>query len=403
MKIPQKRLIAFVFQLFGAIALTSPLYMTGFTRVCLILSLAVVFEISGGTVLGLISLMLALCFVSTLHLVLSLPFGMWGISQSHLMLVFSISSLASSFLIRRTAKQCKSSFESNLLALVTLSSVSLLLFRWRVSGLAHVLGVLKAEDNGRWVMAATQLSSYSDGSVRPNSSAGGGYLLDYLIGVFRYITVGGASNSDPATAYLVIVNIYYAVLLVSFVLIAAYAFFFLRTIVSKRYSYLASAGVVFLLFPTLSIVFVNYGHLSLLVAILFFWGTCFLLLLETTDTKGNTQIACVSALVSLGIMGGWWPAIPITVSILIFTLFRISKQLKYVRARWTKYLWPLALVLLLYFPLKGIRPLSNIRVFYGATGGVIPFSNLNSLLCVLAIAYIAQGWSTPMRAWLPTL
>ena len=132
MKIPQKRFVAFVFQLLAAIALTSPLYMTGFARVCLVLALTVVFEISGGTVLGLISLMVALCFVSTLHLVLSLPFGMWGISQPVLFLVFSISSLASSFLIKRTAKQSNSSFESNLLALVTLSSVALLLFRWRV-------------------------------------------------------------------------------------------------------------------------------------------------------------------------------------------------------------------------------------------------------------------------------
>jgi hypothetical protein len=250
--------------------------------------------------------------------------------------------------------------------------------------------VLKAEDNSRWIMAATQLSPYSDGSVRPGSSAGGGYLLDYLIGIIRFVTVGGNSkaNSDPATAYLVVVNIYYVVLLVSFVLIAAYAFYFLREFVSKQNSYLASAGVVFLLFPTLSIVFVNYGHLSLLVAILFFWATCFLLLLETTNTNKNTRLSLASALISLGIMGGWWPAIPITVSILLFTLFRVSGQLKYASVRWTKYLLPLGLVFLLYFPLKGIRPLSNMRVFYSATGGVIPFTNLNSLLCVLGLAFV---------------
>jgi len=147
-------------------------------------------------ILGFISLALGLCVIATLHLFLTLPTGTWGLSQPIVFGVFSLSSMIAALYINRLKDVRTKNLNSDAQDFLILSLSAVLMFRWRVSGLANILGVLKAEDNGRWIMAASKLSSYSGLGVRPDSSAGGGYLLDYFISVVRFVTVGGSTKLD---------------------------------------------------------------------------------------------------------------------------------------------------------------------------------------------------------------
>ena len=368
------------------------MYLSLPTKILAAASLTLIFSVSGGVILGFISLALGLCVIATLHLFLALPTGMWGLSQPIVFGAFSLSSMTAAIYINRLNRFGTKNLNSDAQDFLILSLSALLMIRWRVSGLANVLGVLKAEDNGRWITAASKLSSYSGFGVRPDSSAGGGYLLDYFISVVRFVTVGGGSkiDSDPATSYLVVANCYYIALLIIFVFVAGFASKFLRYLGIKRYSLIAPLGLLFFLSQQMFRLFVNYGHLSYLVAVSFFWITCYLLLLNTLDSKSSIQISCLAGIASLGIMGGWWPLIPITISILTFQLVYQLIQSKFSPSVFAIFSSGFVLVsLLVFFLLRGERSLSKVRTFYAANGGAVKFTELHMFLCFLGLAVFA--------------
>jgi len=351
--------------------------------------LTLIFSVSGGVILGFISLALGLCMIATLHLFLTFPTGMWGLSQPVVFVAFSLASLIVACSLNRLNRYRTKDLNSTPQDILILSLVALLMFRWRVSGLANVLGVLKAEDNGRWIMAASQFSSYGGLGVRPDSSAGGGYLLDYFISVVRFVTVGGSTklDSDPATSYLVIANCYYIVILVLFVVISGFASDFLKNFGIKKYSLIAPLGLLFFLSQQVFRLFVNYGHLSFLVAISFFWITSYLLLIASVEIRPSNKIVALAGVASLGIMGGWWPLILITFSILMFLLLSHLVQSNLTVPVVLKFFSICFLISLLLLPLmSGNKYFSNARSFYAASGGTVKFNEVHVLLCFLGLA-----------------
>jgi hypothetical protein len=384
----------------ASIAFVWPLYLSLPTKILAAASLTLIFSVSGSVILGFVSLALGLCVIATLHLILALPTGMWGLSQPIVFGIFSLSSMTAALYLNRLNNVRTKDLNSDAQDFLILSLGALLMFRWRVSGLANILGVLKAEDNGRWIMAASKLSSYSGLGVRPDSSAGGGYLLDYFISVVRFVTVGGSSkiDSDPATSYLVVANSYYIALLIVFVFVAGFASKFLENFGIKRYSLIAPLGLLFFLSQQMFRLFVNYGHLSFLVAMSFFWITCYLLLLSSIGTKSMIQISCLAGIASLGIMGGWWPLIPITISILIFQLVYQLIHSNFSRSVFVVFTSGFFLVsLLVFFLIRGEKSLSKVRTFYAANGGAIKFTEWHMFLCFLGLAVFAYLASEVLR------
>ena len=330
--------------------------------------------------------------IATLHLFLAFPTGMWSLSQPIVFGAFLLFSVTTALYINRLNRFRTKSLNSNAQDFLILILTALLMFRWRVSGLPNVLGVLKAEDNGRWIMAASKLSSYSGLGVRPDSSAGGGYLLDYFISVVRFVTVGGRTklDSDPATSYLVVANCYYIALLVIFVFVAGFASKSLKNFGIKKYSLIAPLGLLFFLSQQMFRLFVNYGHLSFLVAISFFWITCYLLLINSAEGTSSIQIGSLAGIASLGIMGGWWPLIPITISILIFQLIYQLIQSRFTPSVFAMFSSGFILVSLLsVFLIRGERSLSKVRTFYSANGGAIKFTETHMFLCFLGLTVFA--------------
>ena len=363
--------------------------MTPGTRIIVAIATTLIFALSGGVTLGFFAFAVALCLVSTLHLLTAIPTLSWGLPQSYVCWVFPVACLVSSLSLNRCEFSLIKGLKSDSQDLLILIFGSLLILRWKVFGFAHVLGVLKAEDNGRWIMAASNLSSYSGATIRPDSSAGGGYLLDYLIGVVRFITVGGSAraNSDPATSYLVIMNCYYIVLLIAFVAIGCFASTSLRKFGLRKNYIIAPLGTLFLLAPTMFRIFINYGHLSLLVAILFFWLTCLLLLSMSEGLASSFLRSCLVGLVALGIMGGWWPAIPLTIVVLVSLLLCHAHSSIFTRFRLIKFILGLLFILiLLLLLLTGDKAISNFRAFYTASGGAITFDESNLALCFIGLA-----------------
>jgi hypothetical protein len=340
-------------------------------------------------ILGFVSLALGLCVIATLHLFLTLPTGTWGLSQPIVFGAFSLSSIIAALYINRLKNVRTTNLNSDAQDFLILSLSALLMFRWRVSGLANILGVLKAEDNGRWIMAASQMSSYSGLGVRPDSSAGGGYLLDYFISVVRFITVGGNTklDSDPTTSYLVVANSYYVALLVTFVVVASFSSNFLKNFGAKKYSLIAPMGLLFFLSQQMFRFFINYGHLSFLVAIPFFWITCYLLLIDSVESNSSFRITCLAGIASLGIMGAWWPLIPITISVLIFVLLFHYFQLSLKTSVFVKFFSVCLLISPLVIPLIiGDKSISRFRTFYSANGGAAKYNEVHALLCFLGLA-----------------
>ena len=340
-------------------------------------------------ILGFISLASALCLLATIHLFLALPTDMWEISQFWVFFFFSLFSLIIARYLYRFNYLRTKDVVSNAQDFLILSLGALLMLRWRVSGLANIVGVLKAEDNSRWITAAAKLSSYSDFGVQPDSSAGGGYLLDYVISVVRFLTVGGNAkiDSDPATSYLVVVNCYYIAILITFVVVAGFAALFISKFGLKRYSLVAPLGVVFLLSQTMFRIFINYGHLSFLVAIAFFWMTSYLLLVNSSEVHSSRKISYLAGLVSLGIMGGWWPLIPITIVILFCLLVNHLLQSNLTPSVFLTFFSGVVVIpLLLVLLLRGDKSLSKLRSFYSANGGAVKYNDLHLLLCFLGLA-----------------
>jgi hypothetical protein len=359
--------------------------------------LAVLSYFAKSIVIVLIHVLVALVIVATLHLAAYGLIGDTGISPNLVLVMALILTLLLTGITSYFKTYSRSQFPSLWQEAILLVSSSILVMRWPVSSIGRNMAILKPEDNSRWISFAAELLPFRQGAVHPSAAvgggAGGGHVFDYFITMIHSLTnlFIEDRSSNLSTAYVSILNTYRLTIVLLLFFSSLIVFQILRKLTHPTLAIVSAILVPIFMYPALYDVVLRTGHLSLMVAMLFLLTTIvYCLSIDANSSSSNSELLLI-AIISFGIGGIWWPALPISLVMAVICGLIILRNLG--RNRKPILLISLVAVVVLAWRFMSIYFIQyfqviSVRSFFTAMGGVQEVSNLILGLSLISIFYI---------------
>lgn len=257
------------------------------------------FLLSRNIELLLVNLGISLITIGVFASVISRILG--AIPLEYMLIGFLLTFAVSTQVLKRLVRDSQSDSISQSISIFVAGTAAALIWRWPFETLTDYLGFLSPEDNAAWISTVSSFSPvHLNGFVRGS----GGFVLDPLMSLLYGIRNVGSPASETDLIYATTVSTYGILEFLAMVAAGLFTKRILKPSVSPFPVRLAAClSTVSLTYIALQLARTS-GHLTFIGAVTIL---NLILLVSTIEFKSFRFFIAISFLMSLGVIGMWWP------------------------------------------------------------------------------------------------